>query len=319
MISFRESTLGGSEIFSGINSMDSDQTVINRAVNLIKTGRKLTNEDIETAYISVRQISDTLTREAIKAFDEERVQLIYNQNPALSVSQALPFISYRRKNGPVGYIFVDKYISVSRDNVMNISAPVLRDLLTAGMISAGLKNNYNKLQSNQLLQQILLDVYTKFFIRIINRLYSVASNKEVLETIQFFVSKYFLLNVFETLDDDDVVNSLCSEQLKYIDDLKFQEIKTQYSIANPKTISQLLELIKTTSPRMKTLGLGIFLSNWINYYYTPATLAIDTIEYLIFMTLTLLSGTNIVSITASDVVKESKNIKSFRGELLKII
>jgi hypothetical protein len=48
-------------------------------------------------------------------------------------------------------------------------------------------------------------------------------------------------------------------------------------------------------------------------------LAIDNIEYLIFMMITLINGNNIISIAASDIVKEAKNIKSFREELLKLI
>ena len=48
-------------------------------------------------------------------------------------------------------------------------------------------------------------------------------------------------------------------------------------------------------------------------------MAIDNIEYLIFMVLTLLSGNNIINVHASDIVKETKGIKDLRGELLKLI
>jgi len=48
-------------------------------------------------------------------------------------------------------------------------------------------------------------------------------------------------------------------------------------------------------------------------------LAIDNIEYLIFMIICLLNGNNIININASDIVKETKGIKDFRGELLKLI
>ncbi len=97
------------------------------------------------------------------------------------------------------------------------------------------------------------------------------------------------------------------------------ETKQQYESANPTKLSELLSLIKTISPRMKTLDMGRVLTSWTNYYYVPATLAVDNIEYLLFMVITLLNGDNIVNISASDVVKEAKNIKSLRGELLKLI
>lgn len=70
---------------------------------------------------------------------------------------------------------------------------------------------------------------------------------------------------------------------------------------------------------MKSLNLGTFLSDWINYYYPQSMLAVDNIEYLVFMIICLLSGNNIINISAGDIVKEAKSIKQFRGELLKLI
>jgi hypothetical protein len=82
---------------------------------------------------------------------------------------------------------------------------------------------------------------------------------------------------------------------------------------------EMLNVLKQFSPRLKTLSWPSFISDWINYYYVPSMLATDTIDYLIFMVITLLSGNNIISIAASDIVKETKGIKNFRGELLKLI
>ena len=128
-----------------------------------------------------------------------------------------------------------------------------------------------------------------------------------------------LTRVFGANDSPENIEAISNKHFKYIDEMKYEELKQQYSEANPQTISELLALIKTASPRMKALNLGVFLSDWINYYYVPSMLAVDNIEYLIFMTLTILAGNNIISIAASDIVKEAKNIKSLRGELLKLV
>jgi hypothetical protein len=101
--------------------------------------------------------------------------------------------------------------------------------------------------------------------------------------------------------------------------LKIEEITNKYSEANPTKLTELFALMKPESPRFDTLSMGQFLNAWINYYYAPASLAPDTIEYLIFMIIVLMSGTNVISANASDVVRETKNIKSFREELLKLI
>ena len=320
---FYESSLATSEIFNdperGINNIGGPDATKQKAINLIKSAKHLTNEDIEAAYISVKQITDTLTRAAMKAFDDERIVLVYNNVPSLSVTQALPFITFKTKRGYVTYVFVDKYVTISRDGVMNMQAPVLRDLLTGALIANGLKSNYDVLASNQYMQKVLTEVYTKFVVRILNREFSFAADKIVFDTVQYWINRFFLSRILGSHDTPENIEVLSKAHFKFIDEIKYNDIKNQYETANPEKFSDLLELLKLSTPRMRTLNLGTFLSNWINYYYVPSMLAVDNIEYLIFMMITLLNGNNIISIAASDIVKEAKNIKSFRGELLKLI
>lgn len=316
---FYESSLATSEIFDGINNIDKDNTLTQKAINLIKNAKHLKNEDIEAAYISVKQITDTLTRAAMKAFDDERIVLIYNENRSISINQALPFITFKTPRGYITYVFVDKYISISREGVMNMQAPILRDLLIGALIANGLKTNYHILASSQYMQKVLTDVYNKFVTRVLNREFAILADKIVSETIQYWINKFFLNNILSSNDTPENIEILSKSHFKFIDEIKYNEIKNQYDSINPQKFSELLEVIKLATPRMRTLNLGTFLSNWINYYYIPSMLAVDNIEYLIFMMITLLNGNNIISIAASDIVKEAKNIKSFRSELLKLI
>ena len=323
---YMESTLSSSEIFngkdgkSGINNINPKNTIYSQVVNMIKNTRHLKNEDIESAYISVKQITDSLTRSAISSFDNGDIVLLYNDNKSLSISQALPFITLRNKGKYITYVFMDKYISINRDAVMVLQAPILRDLLTASVISNGLKNNYNLLSTNQYLQKVLNDIYCKLVFRVLNRLYSIAADKKVVETIQYWTSRFFLTRIFGANDTPENIESIAKSGFKYMDDLGYQDIKRDYDETNPAHFSELLDMMRNISLRMQGITLGSFMNNWINYYHIPSTLAIDNIEYLIFMILSLMSGNNnIVNISASDIVKECKNIKSLRSELLKLI
>lgn len=320
IVGYNESSLGTSDIFKGINDANSGDDMVKRSTNLIKNAKHLTNEDIEAAYISVRQISDSLTRAAMKAFDEQRTVLIYNNVPSLSVTQALPFITFKVSGGKyITYVFMDKYISINRDGVMNLQAPILRDLLIGALIGNGLKRNYDVLATNQYLQKILTEIYTKFVTRILNREFAIAADKQVFDTVQYWINRFFLTKILCANDTEENIERISRQHFRMIDEMMYADIKRQYEEASPEVFSKLLELVKTASPRMKSLHIGMFLNDWISYYYIPSMLAVDNIEYLIFMILTLLSGNNIISISASDIVKEAKNIKSFRGELLKLI
>lgn len=319
---YMESSLASSEIYQGLNQSGeagSGKSVTERAKDLVRNAQILTNEDIESAYISVRQISDTLTREAIKAFDSGRVVLVYNSDPSISVTPALPFITFNTKAGYKTYVFVKPYIKITRDNVMSMQAPILRDLLTGAMIANGLKINYTNLATNQYLQKVLCEIYSKLVMRILNREFSVVVDRVLNDTLYYWIARFFLMNIYGSNETAENIETLSTAHFKKIDELGYQDIKRQYDESSPTKFSELLNLLKTASPRMKTLNMATFMSDWLNYYYYPGLLAMDNIEYLIFMAITLLSGNNLISIAASDIVKEAKNIKSFRGELLKLI
>jgi hypothetical protein len=146
LVYYTESSLGTSAVFKGINdTATSGNSAMDKALNLIRTAKRLTPTDIEAAYIQVKMITDTLTSEALKAYNDGKVVLLYNSVAAQSTSQALPFMTAKTKTGYTTFVFMDKWIKISRDGVMNLSAPVLRDLLIAATISNGLRNNYNNL------------------------------------------------------------------------------------------------------------------------------------------------------------------------------
>ena len=316
---YMESSLATSEIFQDINNISGKNKTTDKAINLIKNAKHLTNEDIEAAYISVKQVTDSLTRAAMAAFDNETLVLIYNNVPALAVTQTLPFITFKMKGVYKTYIFVDKYVSVSRNGVMTMQPSILRDLLIGALISNCIRSDYSKLASNPYLQKVLMELYTKFVIRILNREFAIQADKVAFDTLQYWINRFFLTRIFGASDTAENINTMASAHFRYVDELTAADIKQKYDNEDPGKFSELLNLLKTASPRMRTLNRGTFTSDWISYYYIPSMLAIDNVEYLIFMVLTLQSGNNIISIAASDIVKECKNIKGLREELLKLI
>ena len=321
IVGFNESSLATSEIFSGLkDATGSDQR--QKAINIIKTSRTLTKEDIEGVYVTLKQSSNSLVRAALKAFEEEKIVLKYNTERSLSVTIALPFITFNM--GPdryTTYVFMDNYVSErGKDQIMNVSAPVLQDLLIGSLISNGLKSNYDRLASNPRLERLLMDIYTRFFTHILNKDYSIRADKIAFDLIQYWVNRFFLLKVYGSRNTDDNIEILSFVNARYIDEVRKDEAKRLYDEANPDNLSDILELLKNASPKkMGALNKGSFISSWINFYYPVTMLAIDTIEYLIFMIIAVRNSSGMVSMGARDMVMETKNIKILYEELLKII
>lgn len=320
IVGFNESSLRNSEIYNQFRDSAAEDPV-ERVKKLIASAKQLTNEDIESAYIQVKQYSNSLSRAALRAFDTGQTVLLYNTEPKLSMVQLIPFMTFRRGDKYVTYVFMDKFINRGRDGKgsINLNSAVLHDLLVGALIANALKGNYSRLTSSPYLEKTLMSLYTSFLCRILNKEYLLGAEKILYDTIQYYSNRFFLKNIFESVDSDENIETLAKKHFRYIDPMKYDEMRTKYDETNPANVTDLLSLIKELSPRMGSLNLRLFVNNWTNYYFPPAVLAIDNVEYLIFMVVALKNANNLVNHLAADIVKETKNIKTFEEELLKLI
>ena len=323
IIGYNESSLANSESYiSYRDNPETPEDPVSRCKKLIEMAQHLTKENIEEAYVAIKQYSNSLSRAAVRAFENESIVLLYNNKPNLSMIQLIPFMTLRKGDRYITYIFMDQWIQNprgSQEDTLRVNPGKLHDLLVGATIANSLKMDYSNLTNNSTLKTILMSLYCQFFCRILNREYGLGADKIVYDTVQYYVNRFFLTNIFGTPDDGST-DELAKKHFKYIDSMKSEEIKNQYNKNKPETVSDLITLIKELTPVMKkNLTRSLVVTNWMNYYKAPAYLAIDNIEYLIFMISAIKRGSDLVNARANDIVNETKDIKSFDAELLKLI
>lgn len=327
MAMFRESSLADSKIYQDLKNL-TGKNQTERAIDLIKrsklgssTVKELAVEDIETSYIQLKQYSNTLYRAALKSFENGVVKLIYNSDSLATINKAIPFLTFKNNEKWTTYVFADNYVTLDRkNNVMTFPPDRLRDLLIGGMIGNALKRDYSKLATNPFLQKITMELYTKFVCRILGKDYSLLSNKELYDKTQYWLNKFFLLNVFNATDHDNNIENLAKKDIRYLNEMEIAEMKNQYDESNPSSFEDMLLFLRDKHISLKNIGISSFLNSWLNYYYAPSLLALENMEYLIFMIIVLLHGTHsIINISAQPIVADTKNIKSFGEELLKLL
>jgi len=322
ILGYNESTLQNSEIFKDLNEL-SNMDQRKKAIELIKNPatKQLGTEDIEFSLLSVRQYNNSISREAMKQFDAGNTILVYNKNKAMSVSVALPFITLMAGETWKTFVFVDQYVRENpREGTMSIPVPILHDLLVSAWISNRLRTNYRALSDNAFLQKMLTEIYMRFFIHVLNRKYSIKADRATLDTLNYFVSKFFLLQIFKSNEPPENIELVAKKTIRSLDDLNIQDIQMRYDKANPNTIGEFINVVKTASPeRMKTLDLGFFMSAWMDTFHQISLLAIDTIEYLIFMILSLKNSNSLIAMGSRDLVTEVRNINKINEELMKLM
>lgn len=320
---YNESTLANSSIFKDLITLTgNDQRM--KAMEVIKrpSTRHLKPEDVEIALMSVRQYNNSLTRQALNQFDDGNTILVYNEDRSDYVSAALPFITFKVGSDYKTYVFVNQHITKNaREGTLNFkNIPVFHDLLVSAWVSRMLRINYDKLVLNPSMLKITMTVYARLVVHVLNRKHSIKADKKTLDTLNYWISRFFLINVFKSSDIDENIEINARKTIRDLDDLIIQDIKTKYDQSNPSTITDLLELLKEASPeRMKSLNLSSFIQSWIETYHPVSMLAIDTMEYLIFMMISVKNSNGLIAMGSRDLVTEVPNINKFQEELLKLI
>lgn len=317
-VSYNESSLSSSLIFNQFNK--SSGNVVDKAKTVIKNGRIIANEDIQTQYMRLKQYGNSFTKAAVVAFDQGLLNIVYNNNPENNISMAFPFLTFKKGDNYVTYIFINPYASINKDDQIIVNETALNILMQSAYAANRIKTNPDKVYANSYIETITLEIYVKLIMRILLREYGFGSEKELVDIVQYFISRFYLEKVFESRDGKENIEKLSSDHFRYVDDMKYNEIKDLYDKSNVDSFEKLLDLIKGLSGRMDTLNLKMFVDKFMQVYYMPSLMAIDNFEYLIFVIISLLNGAgNIINIKAKDIVTETKNIKMFNQELLKLI
>lgn len=312
---FNESSLSKSEIFGFFKNTNPRE----KAIKLIKNARRLTNEDIQSAYIQLKQMNHALIREAVRKYDIGDILLLYNEIPDDGLSKAFPFMIMKTENRYKGYIFTDRYVSKNKNNDLNVNSSILYDLMVGTCVGIGIKSNYQSLVTNSTLEKLLMTIYTKFFMRILNKEYAISSDKIISESIAYMINRFFLEQIFESTNTTENINKLSLQDSKYLDEIRINDIRQMYDNNTPTKLGDLMTLIKPLSPRMSSLTLALFVNKWISTYYEPFLLALDNLEYFVFGILSVLRGTNLVSISSKEMVTETKGIMLLQPELIKLV
>lgn len=323
---FSESALSTSDSYSTYR--DNPTTVedpLSRAKSLITGGaRVIGTDELLTAHAQLKQYSNGLTRAAVKAWEEGEIILLYANDPKQSMIELVPFLTIRSGGKYTGYIFMNKWIGKPRQpdrlgTTLSINSSYLHDLLVGSLVARAIRSDYHRLVSSPYLESMLMRLYTEFAWRLLVRRFGIGADKVAGDTVKYYLNRFFTEKVFESKSSPEDIETLTKKHYRFIDPMKSDEMTRAYNEASPNGLIELLALISKLADTLAGLTFPIFMNSWMDYYYPPAYLAMDNVDYLIFMITTLKNVSGICNYLASDIVKDAKGIRTFDEELLKLI
>lgn len=312
-----ENTMEDSLVYKTFNQANG---VVDKIVKYLSSGVPLDKSYIEDQYAIIRRGAgiSPLSQKVLEAFNNGDIEIIWNNTEKVGV--AMPFIVRRKSNGKVvSTIFINAFATIKDDSILVIPAKQLYGLMEGAYIALKLQTDPVKVMKNAELMMTTASVYTEMMARILNKEYALTLDKVLYDKVCYCIKRFYLECVWE-YPNTCLVSNYASSDLKYIQQFDLDALDATYSKMEIKTIANLLEFVKSLSPRMSDLNLRYYIERFIKTYHGSSILSIDYLPYVFFVITNVVMSTFLVSQTAlNDIIKNTKNINRFYSELARVM
>lgn len=312
-----ENTMEDSLVYKTFNQANG---VVDKIVKYLSSGVPLDKSYIEDQYAIIRRGAgiSPLSQKVLEAFNNGDIEIIWNNTEKVGV--AMPFIVRRKSDGKVvSTIFINAFATIKDDSILVIPAKQLYGLMEGAYIALKLQTDPVKVMKNAELMMTTASVYTEMMARILNKEYALTLDKILYDKVCYCIKRFYLECVWE-YPNTGLVSNYASSDLKYIQQFDLDALDATYSKMEIKTIANLLEFVKSLSPRMSDLNLRYYIERFIKTYHGSSILSIDYLPYVFFVITNVIMSTFLVSQTAlNDIIKNTKNINRFYSELARVM
>ena len=312
-----ENTMEDSLVYKTFNQANG---VVDKIVKYLSSGVPLDKSYIEDQYAIIRRGSgiSPLSQKVLEAFNNGDIEIVWNNTEKVGV--AMPFIVRRKSDGKVvSTIFINAFATIKDDSILVIPAKQLYGLMEGAYIALKLQTDPVKVMKNAELMMTTASVYTEMMARILNKEYALTLDKVLYDKVCYCIKRFYLECVWE-YPNTVLVSNYASSDLKYIQQFDLDALDATYSKMEIKTIANLLEFVKSLSPRMSDLNLRYYIERFIKTYHGASILSIDYLPYVFFVITNVVMSTFLVCQTAlNDIIKNTKNINRFYSELARVM
>lgn len=310
-----EASMEDSFIYKTLNSSSG---LIEKIVKYIKTSVALDKTYWEEQYSQIgKGIISPLCGRVLEAYDNGLIELLYSRET--KVGTAIPFIVRKKDNKIVASIFISTFSTIDKSDNLTIPVKQIYALMECAYVALQMQINPMKIQRNVALMKLCSTVYVQMIMRILNKEYSLILDNTLYEKVQYCVARFFIERIWE-YPNKNLVDAYASNDLKYIDNLDLDMLKTGYENFGITDINKLIEYIKTLSPRMSELNIRYFIERFVNTYHSSALISLDYLPYVFFVIINILLGSFLISQAAlNDLIKNIRGMNKFYIELSKLV
>ena len=311
-----ESSMEDSFIYKSFNASNA---LIDKMVKYLKTGVALDSSYIEEQYMQMKKIPiSPLSQKVVQAYDAKEIELLYSRD--VKIGNSIPFIIRRNGQGRVvATIFIASFAIITKEGYLSIPVKQLYALMESAYVALQMQIYPQKVQRNLALMKLCSEAYLQMYMKILNRLYAVSTDKTLADKVSYVIRRFFIERVWEYPTEATVL-AYAKTDLKFITSLDLDLLEQGYSNSQIKNIDNLIAYLRTLSPRLAELNTRYFIEQFVGTFHGSSIMALDYLPYVFFVIINVMLSSFLISQQAlNDIIKNINGMQRFYVELAKTI
>jgi hypothetical protein len=289
-----------------VRDMTNEMLIDNHGVPMAKIQEQVTTIQRRYKYASRSKIVDELTKgELVPVFDEKMVVpafvpawLVYKAGKIVGVAN----ISLHAKQ---------------QGQFLEIDNKRLFGLLQDAVVLRGLHQNQNKITNNMTVVKASSSVYTRMFVRCLDRLYSLNLEPVQADKASYLVSKFFLLYVLGKADSESVKGVALKAAVNETPVSVIERVEDENEV-DFSSLDGFVESLGDAVPTLRNLNVRSLAETWTRMYGDSTILGIESFQYF---TTAIFSAATASGLNNEAVINNlaSKDVQSFYLEFFRVV
>lgn len=293
------------------NMLNENNKINNRIQELIKHGQQVTFDRMPTALTVMRnRVKSPIFPKMLTAIQEERMVLLFTDNPTTKVPGFLPFVVMNLSGEYTALVFLNLCEArLGADNEILVNERQLKVAMESAYMALCMLDDRNeaKLQSGNLVRPSA-KMYTYMITECINRRHSIKMDQTIFNAVSYIVTKFFVRTTLGVKSSDDVVENYCMGNCQNPDPVTIHAIVDQMEEKDYENIATLLKAmaaLPALTPRLGKLTVSNFTEAFINMYDIANILSLENFPYFVF---------NVISVVDTTYVNNYYHLKNIVGD-----
>jgi hypothetical protein len=274
------------------NNLNHDGKVSKNILAVLKDGERLTKDDLAEQFLVINKNFKYPLK--FKILDEvERGDIVMIYSPAnIRLPIAIPFFLTKLEGKVVGVVVVDLFgTRQTKTNSINIEAKKLYTLLEAAYFAKLCFYNDKQISTRNTVISNGSVIYANMIVRVFNRKYALNIDKNKMNRMLYFASKFYLINLLG-LKNDEMTNNYALKSCKEANLLSISEMDSIFKDEGYENIANFIQEVnkKELSFNFKDLQVRGFLESYLQMYESTALLALESFPYFLFNILAVTNG-----------------------------